>query len=134
MRFWDASALVPLFILEPRTMDMLALFASDADVVVSFLTPLEVASAVRRRGRTQVLPGPMEFTAALVSAWTVIADYEETLAISRQTIAAYALRTADSIQLASAILGFRDATKVPLVTLDKELGAAARAEGFPVLS
>ena len=49
MRFWDSSAIVPLLIGEPRTEAMLELLRKDAQILASFITPLEVSSAIWRR-------------------------------------------------------------------------------------
>jgi hypothetical protein len=46
----------------------------------------------------------------------------------------HALRAADALQLAAAIvLADFDPKTLPFVTLDRHLGAAARREGFEVL-
>jgi uncharacterized protein with PIN domain len=63
VKFWDASAVVPLVVLEKETRECLKLLAKDADVVVWFLTPIEVISALSRRLREESL-NPVEFNKA----------------------------------------------------------------------
>ena len=58
MRFWDASAIVPLVALEKETGDCRSLLAKDRDIVVWLLTPVEVISALTRRLRKS-LSNPM---------------------------------------------------------------------------
>jgi len=41
MRFWDSSALVPLFVLEERSPILEALVADDPDMVVWWASPVE---------------------------------------------------------------------------------------------
>jgi len=49
VRFWDASAIVPLVALEKETGSCRTLLAEDTDIVVWFFTPVEVLSALSRR-------------------------------------------------------------------------------------
>lgn len=58
MRFWDASAVVPLVVAEEETHHCRRLLAEDAEVVVWFLTPVEVISALARRRRESSLKLP----------------------------------------------------------------------------
>ena len=47
MRFWDASAVVPLCVEEESTQPMRDLLATDADVAIWWGTPVEAAAAGR---------------------------------------------------------------------------------------
>jgi uncharacterized protein len=134
VKYWDSSALVPLFLAEHRTAEMLALLTEDPYVLVSFLTPIEVRSAIRRRSRYELpsTAGPLAFTDALASSWNVMTVYEEILQTARSVVEIHRLRAADAIQLAGALVA-SPARKISFVTNDEELKAAARAEGFPVL-
>jgi predicted nucleic acid-binding protein len=134
VKYWDSSALVPLFVAEGRTAEMLALLEADPYVLVSFLTPTEVRSAIRRRSR-YALPshaGPLVLTDALASNWHVMTVYAEILKAAQTVVDIHGLRASDAIQLAGALVA-SPARKIPFVTADEELKAAARAEGFPVL-
>jgi uncharacterized protein with PIN domain len=51
MRFWDASAIVPLLMTEPTTATMQAVAAQDPVVLVWWATEVECASAIARLER-----------------------------------------------------------------------------------
>ncbi|MDP3775565.1 MAG: hypothetical protein Q8Q85_14995 [Gemmatimonadales bacterium] len=72
MRFWDASALVPLHVAERRTADMRALFKDDEAVVVWWGTVVECASALARQHRRRTLLGTIPSTPSCWSAISVI--------------------------------------------------------------
>ena len=49
--FWDSSALVPLLLAEPRSVDLTALLGGDKEPTLWWATPLECQSAIQRRHR-----------------------------------------------------------------------------------
>jgi uncharacterized protein with PIN domain len=55
MRFWDASAIIPLLTDEPARGHLLQLLDEDPLVLVWWETPVEIASALARREREQSL-------------------------------------------------------------------------------
>ena len=55
MRFWDASAIVPLLIMERATSTMQALAAKDAGMLVWWASQVECASAIARLERDGAL-------------------------------------------------------------------------------
>jgi uncharacterized protein len=59
--------------------------------------------------------------------------FPDVLENALRLVARHGLRGADAIQLASARLVRASNVQMPFVTLDNDLAAAARAEGFPVL-
>jgi predicted nucleic acid-binding protein len=139
MRFWDASALVPLVALEKETGACRTLLAEDTDIVVWFFTPVEVLSALSRRLREKSLK-PSEFAdakenlAALESAWSEVISVEQVRDRARRLLESHPLRAADSLQLAAALLTSEENPQgLPFVTLDRRLGHAAKKEGFSVL-
>ncbi len=139
MRFWDASALVPLVALEKETGACRTLLAEDTDIVVWFFTPVEVLSALSRRLREKSLK-PSEFAdakenlAALESAWSEVISVERVRDRARRLLESHPLRAADSLQLAAALLTSEENPQgLPFVTLDRRLGRAAKKEGFSVL-
>lgn len=139
MRFWDASALVPLVALEKETGACRTLLAEDTDIVVWFFTPVEVLSALSRRLREKSLK-PSEFAdakenlAALESAWSEVISVEQVRDRARRLLESHPRRAADSLQLAAALLTSEENPQgLPFVTLDRRLGHAAKKEGFNVL-
>jgi predicted nucleic acid-binding protein len=139
VRFWDASAIVPLVALERETGDCRTLLAEDRDIVVWLLTPVEVISALARRLREDSLK-PNEFSkakeqlGALEKAWSEVISVERVRERARRLLETHPLRAADSLQLAAALLTSEENPQgFPFVTLDRRLGAAAEREGFQVL-
>jgi predicted nucleic acid-binding protein len=139
VRFWDASAVVPLVALEKETGDCRALLAEDTDIVVWFLTPVEVISALTRRLRERSLK-PIEFSrakeqlVALEKAWSEVISVERVRERARRLLETHPLRAGDSLQLAAALLASEETPQgFPFVTLDRRLGGAAKKEGFHVI-
>jgi uncharacterized protein len=52
MRFWDASAIVPLLFAEPEREALLGRLERDSEMLVWWGTPVECASAIARRARS----------------------------------------------------------------------------------
>jgi predicted nucleic acid-binding protein len=139
VKFWDASAVVPLVALEKETGDCRTLLANDTDIVVWFLTPIEVISALIRRLREKSLK-PIEFSRAkeqlvtLERAWSEVISVERVRERARRLLETHSFRAADSLQLAAALLTSEENPQgFPFVTLDRRLGGAAEKEGFHVI-
>jgi predicted nucleic acid-binding protein len=136
VRFWDSSALVPLVSVEESTPSLSALLDADRGILVSFITSLEVESAVWRKARVNRDPEArqrsLERLAFLRRLWIIDDDYEAVLDEARTIVGRRGLRAGDAIQLASAI-HIRGESTLSFVVKDQDLAAAARAEGFPVL-
>ena len=136
MRFWDASAVVPLVVAEEATTQCRKFLAEDPEVVVWCLTPVEVISALTRRRRESALK-PTEFRKAnvlLERAWSEVVSLERVRERARRLLESHPLRAADALQLAAALVAAEDnPADVPCVTLDRRLALAAEKEGFPVL-
>jgi len=134
VKYWDSSVLVPLVSDEPTTDVLTALVGEDSAMIVSFITPLEVTNVMwRKAGVNDDLRRWSERRyAALERDWVVVTEYAAVLEESLRVIRRHALRAGDAIQLACAIIAAPD-RQLTFVTLDTDLKAAARAEGFPVL-
>jgi predicted nucleic acid-binding protein len=139
VRFWDASAIVPLVAIEKETGDCRALVANDSDIVVWLLTPVEVISTLTRRLREKSLK-PIEFSTAkeqlgsLEKAWSEVISIERVRERARRLLETHPLRAADSLQLAAALLTSEENPQgFPFVTLDRRLASAAEREGFHIL-
>lgn len=137
--FLDTSALAKRYLAERGSNRIRRLLARKADVFYqSFLTPLEVASALYRRLRSrEISPAELSFLLRAYVAHShedyLLLPYSDDL-MNRASalIARHVLRSLDALQLASA-LELRDSLPVeahPLtfVSADDGLVDAARAE------
>lgn len=138
MRFWDSSAIVSLLLREKSSNDVWDLLSSDEIMVTSFITPVEITSALWRRLRDREISvaerdAADEQFAHISGGWIEIDDLRATIEAALRVLSRHHLKTADALQLASAIAATDNRATLPFVTLDKRLAAAAAAEGFPVL-
>jgi predicted nucleic acid-binding protein len=139
MRFWDASALVPLLVPEPATEIVARLLRSDADIIVAWTATIECVSACVRRYREQIaseiqLAGALDRLRDLSAQWNVAEPSTALRIVAEKVVARHALRTGDAIQLASAAMA-AEGSHDPLefVCFDRRLALAATAEGLRVV-
>jgi hypothetical protein len=139
VKFWDASAIIPLLAEEPTRDRLLNLLEEDADILAWWGTPVEIASALARREREGLLTAD-EVTVALIAAHTLAEGWHEIVpseAIRRtaeRLLRAHPLRAADSLQLAAALIASdHDPMSLEFVCLDVRLTSAAQREGFLVI-
>lgn len=139
MRFWDSSAIVPLFVEEPRSKSCRALFRADRSQLVWCLSRTEVTSAVWRLAREGVF-SPEEVrsidgrVAKLAARWHEITAVEQVRELAERALRAHALRAADALQLAAALVAVEQQPRGrPFVVADGPLGIAAEREGFEVI-
>jgi len=139
VRYWDASALVPLFIEEASTSEVDGWRAADPGITTWMMTRVEVISGIARRKREwpQLLAGwnrAIREVHEVASRWTEISDAAATRLHAERIFMDYPLRAADALQLGAALIAADgDPQSIELVTLDRRLADAARREGFPVL-
>jgi len=138
MRFWDTSALVPLFAYEPATATAQRLYG-EQPAIVWWGTVVECASAIARLERDGALKAAQAIDAsgrldALAASWIEIEAGDEVRDVARRMLRVHSLRAADALQLAAAWLASeRRPASLPLVTLDDRLRAAAAREGFSLV-
>ncbi|PIV67417.1 MAG: hypothetical protein COS10_01165 [Nitrospirae bacterium CG01_land_8_20_14_3_00_44_22] len=139
MKFWDASAIIPLCIDEPQTKILQDIAKKDNAIVVWWGSLVECYSAFAHLRRDGALKFEEEdqlrgILASLSDTWTEIEPSEDIRDITGRLLLNHPLRAADSLQLAAAIVW---ADKKPgghyFVCLDFRLREAARKEGFSVL-
>jgi uncharacterized protein len=139
MKFWDASAVLPLCLQEPQTLTLRKLSARDGAVVAWWGTSVECYSALARLRREETLSPADETQArivlhALMASWTEI---EPSVVVREQAgriLLLHPLRAADALQLAAAILWANGrASGHEFVCLDHRLCDAAQREGFTIL-
>ena len=139
MRYWDASALVPLFIKEPSTPEVESWRAVDPGITTWMMTRVEVVSAVARRKRewpqlAALWDSAIRDVNEVALRWIEIWDVEATRLHAERIIMDHPLRAADALQLGAALVAADgDPQSLELVTLDRRLAEAAQREGFPVL-
>ena len=140
MRYWDASALVPIFVAEPTTDTVRSWLAEDSVVVTWAWTRVEIASAVERRTRDGELS--REQRRSIVSrldefgaAWHEVLEMLAVRSRATSVLARHPLGAADAAQLGSA-LHVQEQIGAPLqfVVLDRRLAEAAEREGLAVIS
>jgi uncharacterized protein len=76
MRFWDASAIIPLLVAEPTRERLIRLLEQDSEVLAWWGTPVEIASALAQRER-EGLASANEVGAALVAARELADSWHE---------------------------------------------------------
>jgi hypothetical protein len=109
MRFWDASAIVPLLVGEPSRTALLQLLEQDSVMIVWWGTPVECVSAIARREREALLSlddatAAIARLRALASAWQEVLATEPVRNTAQRLLRTRPLRSADSLQLAAAIV------------------------------
>ncbi len=139
MRFWDASALVPLMVEERESVRLNAVAKEDRKVVAWWGTLVEVAGAIERRHRrgdwkTDQRKDADARLAVSASSWYTIPPIAHVRSEAMHLTRVHGLRAGDAFQLAAALewSGGRG-EQHDFVTLDRELRAAAAREGFTVL-
>lgn len=136
MKFWDASALVPLLVAEPTTRALQALAARDPDMLVWWESPVECVSAMARLEREAALDGKQARAAydrldELAQGWHEIGPGEMVRETAMRFLRVHPLRAADALQLAAAFVAAENRpSALEVVTLDDRLAEAARKEGF----
>ena len=140
MRFWDASALVPLLVDQPSTGAMLALARHDMAGTLWWATPVECTSALARLERegamsTRDVSRALARLAVITRAFDTVLAVDSVRVCAQRLLRTHPLRAADALQLAAAIEASAGApASLPFVCLDARLADAARREGFDVLS
>jgi uncharacterized protein len=138
VRYWDASALVPLFIKEASTTEVESWRAADPGITTWMMTRVEVVSAVARRRRewpdlSALWSRAIRDVNEIAARWTEISDAVATRLHAERIVMDHPLRAADALQLGAALVAADgDPQSLELVTLDRRLAEAARREGFPV--
>lgn len=139
MRYWDASALVPLLITQPATDQSTRRLAEDGQITTWWATLLECQSAIARLEREGLarpeVAAAHEALENLASSWIEVPASNLVRALAGRILRTHPLRTADALQLAAAIAAADgNLAGLPFVTFDDRLALAASKEGFPVVT
>jgi predicted nucleic acid-binding protein len=139
LRFWDSSALLPLFVAKPHSVAVEALIREDPSMIVWWASRVECGSAVHRLRRegTLTTAESAQLLARLgeaIDAAEVVQPGEELATVALRLLASHPLRAADALQLAAALVWARERPGGhEIVCLDDRLASAALLEGFTVL-
>jgi len=139
MRFWDASALVPMLVPEPATEIVVRLLRSDPEIVVAWTATIECVSACVRRYRERIasdtqLAGALNRLRDLSAHWNFAEPSSLLRSAAERLVARHALRTGDAIQLASATVTAEGVDRaLDFVCFDRRLALAATTEGLRVV-
>ena len=138
MKFWDASAIVPLLVSEAPTRSLQALAAADPSMLVWWATEVECASALARLERDDAVDAAAAIDAfdrlkRLREGWHEVDPSDAIREAAVRFLRVHPLRAADALQLAAAfVVAERRPSSLEVITLDDRLAAAARKEGFVV--
>lgn len=139
MRFWDASALLPLCLQEPMSDSVRSALEEDQSMAVWWGSLVECHSVLSRLRRDGHIDDSGEDVASsilkvLATAWTEIEPSVEVRKQALRLLRIHPLRAADSLQLAAALVtAGLSPNGHPFVCLDRRLRNAARKEGFQLL-
>ena len=138
MKFWDTSAIIPLFINEELTSTAKSYLEQDKQMMIWWGTSIEVYSTVSRLEREGVLSEQEQ-----ESVISCFRELEETSIeihpqdsikkTAKRLVRNHAIKTLDALQLASCIFANNEFT-VKMVTFDERLRRIAQKEGISVLS
>jgi uncharacterized protein len=139
VKFWDASAIVPLLVAESATRSVQAIARRDSDMLAWWGSRVECASALARLERDALLDGKDVALAfnrlkQLADGWHEIEPSEIVRETAVRFLRVHPLRAADALQLAAAFLAAeRRPSSLQVVTLDARLADAAQREGFELV-
>ena len=139
MRYWDASALVPLVVAEPHS-GMVRTWLSEDDRIVTWAwTRTEIVGAIERCAREGSLSRLQRREVlrrfdAFAESWDEVTDVLAVRARANALLARHPLRAADAGQLGAALLIQEQlAGELTFVCLDHRLSSAAELESLRVI-
>jgi len=139
LRYWDASALVPLIIAEAESGWARDRLAEDDRIITWAWTRTEIVSAIESRTREGALArlerrNLLRVFEAFANKWDEVTDVLAVRVRANLLLARHSLRAADAGQLAAATL-VQEQLSSPLtfVCLDQRLSIAAELEGLDVM-
>ena len=139
MRYWDASALVPLVVAESESGWARDRLAEDAQIVTWAWTRTEIVSAIERRTREGALTrlqrrNLLRDFDIFSNSWDEVTDVLSVRVRANLLLARHPLRAADAGQLAAALLVQEQlSSPFTFVCLDQRLSMAAELEGLHVM-
>jgi predicted nucleic acid-binding protein len=138
MRFWDSSAIAPLLVEETASRPREAQLHEDAEILVWYGTWTELESAICRRERETAIDPEQAAMArtrlsVLTRSWLEVQPTSWVRERAIRLLRVHPLRAADAMQLAAALVAFKERTAGNrFLTADLRLAKAASLEGFAV--
>ena len=139
MRYWDASALVPLIVAEPDSESVRTWLSEDDHIVTWVWTCTEIIGAIERRAREGSLSrlqrrDVLERFNAFADSWDEVTEVLAMRSRANALLARHPLRAADAGQLGAALLVQEQlASPLTFVCLDQRLSSAAELESLRVI-
>jgi predicted nucleic acid-binding protein len=135
MRFWDASALMPLCVDQPESSRIKTLLDSDGVMAVWWGSVVECWSAFARLRREGLFSiddedAARELLQMLQDSWIEILPSEDVRTHAGRLLRLHAVRSAHALQLAAALVWAGDPPSGEVVVLDRRLYEAVRLEGL----
>jgi predicted nucleic acid-binding protein len=136
--FWDASALVPLFIEERASRDARSRLRR-FQPVVWWGSVVEVHSAICRLHREHQITdiqkqGALARALLLSQAWREILPADEVRELAIQLLDSYFLKASDGLQLAASLIWCKNKpASREFICGDRRLSEAARSAGFSAI-
>jgi uncharacterized protein len=138
VKFWDASAIVRLLVLERQTAQIQSLARQDPDLLVWWASEVECVSALARRERegafdARTIALALERLQRPAAAWHEVDPSDLIREAATRFLLVHALCAADAPQLDAAFVAAeRRPASLEVVTLDEHLASAARKGGCGV--
>ena len=139
MRFWDASAIVPLLVSQQKTAAAASLRRQDPDMAVWWGTIVECHSAIARVLRDRAIDRSgaargIERLSAIAAEWTEVEPSVGLRDAACRLLRAHPLHAADALQLAAALrLADETGDRMEMICFDDRLADAARLERVMVI-
>lgn len=140
MRYWDASALVPLIVAEADSSLVRGWLSEDGGVTTWAWTHTEITSAIERRAREGSLTrqqrrAVLDRFRSFARSWDEVTDVLAVRTRANALLARHPLRAADAAQLGAALLVQEQLTgPLTFISLDQRLSEAAERESLRVLA
>ena len=139
MKFWDTSAFLQLIVKQRFSDELTQLVSADRSVALWWGTRLEALSGLHRVQREGVITAK-QFQAMqknlrdLAAECFIVEPSSNVLERAERLLATHELRAADALQLAAALILFRESPSGNhFVCVDGRLAQAAHKEGFTVM-
>lgn len=139
MRYWDASALIPLIVAEPDSESVRTWLSEDDHIVTWVWTRTEIIGAIERRAREGSLSrlqrrDVLERFNAFADSWDEVTEVLAVRSRANALLARHPLRAADAGQLGAALLVQEQlANPLTFVCMDQRLSSAAELESLRVI-